>query len=114
MAAIRRHKARLGIVAKLEADLRGTRERSHCNGLRALLRHGPRQALGPCRESLSRDRRGDGIATPNAKAAIEASYAEGKTDEFVLPRVIAGYTRHEGWRWAAVRQFPRRPRAPDS
>ena len=34
---------------------------------------------------------GDGIAAPDAKAAVEASYAENKTDEFVLPRVIAGF-----------------------
>jgi len=35
---------------------------------------------------------GKGVAAQSAKAAIDASYAENKTDEFVLPRVIAGYS----------------------
>jgi 2,3-bisphosphoglycerate-independent phosphoglycerate mutase len=35
---------------------------------------------------------GKGETAPNAIAAVSASYAAGKTDEFVLPTVIAGYT----------------------
>lgn len=34
---------------------------------------------------------GAGKAAPDAIAAIDASYADGKTDEFVLPAAIAGY-----------------------
>ena len=34
---------------------------------------------------------GKGETAPNAIAAVTASYAAGKTDEFVLPTVIAGY-----------------------
>ncbi|MBF0394314.1 MAG: 2,3-bisphosphoglycerate-independent phosphoglycerate mutase [Alphaproteobacteria bacterium] len=34
---------------------------------------------------------GKGVHAPDAPAAIEASYADGKTDEFMLPAVIGGY-----------------------
>ncbi|QPM91091.1 2,3-bisphosphoglycerate-independent phosphoglycerate mutase [Pseudooceanicola algae] len=35
--------------------------------------------------------KGEGVAAESAKAAVEASYAEGKSDEFVLPAVIGEY-----------------------
>jgi 2,3-bisphosphoglycerate-independent phosphoglycerate mutase len=34
---------------------------------------------------------GDGVAAPDAATAVEQSYAQNKSDEFVLPSVIAGY-----------------------
>lgn len=34
---------------------------------------------------------GDGIPAPAAEAAVEASYAADKTDEFIEPAVVAGY-----------------------
>ena len=34
---------------------------------------------------------GEGAAAPDAKAAVEHSYAEDKSDEFVVPTAIAGY-----------------------
>ncbi len=81
----------LEFVAKLESDLAGTKN------VRIATISGRYYAM-------DRDKRwdrvekayraiaeGNGIAAPSAKAAIEASYAEDKTDEFVLPRVIAGF-----------------------
>ncbi|MFZ1988379.1 MAG: 2,3-bisphosphoglycerate-independent phosphoglycerate mutase [Alphaproteobacteria bacterium] len=81
----------LEYIAKLESDLRGTKN------VRFATISGRYYAM-------DRDKRwdrvekayraiaeGNGIAAPNAKAAIDTSYAENKTDEFVLPRVIAGY-----------------------
>jgi 2,3-bisphosphoglycerate-independent phosphoglycerate mutase len=34
---------------------------------------------------------GKGTAAPDALAAVDAAYADGETDEFITPRVIAGY-----------------------
>ena len=59
---------------------------------RPLLCDGPRQALGPRRESLSGlIAEGDGEHADGPPQAIEAAYRRGETDEFVRPTAIAGY-----------------------
>ena len=55
----------------------------------------------------------EGEHADDALAAVEAAYARGETDEFVLPTVIGDYRGHAGRRRAAVRQFPRRPHPRD-
>ena len=52
-------------------------------------------------------------AFDDAFAALDASYAEDVTDEFVVPCGAGRLCRHGGWRCVAVRQFPRRPGARD-
>ena len=61
------------------------------DGLRAVLRDGPRQALGPC-AGVDALTLGEGDARDDPDEAIAASYAAGVTDEFVLPTVIV-----DGW-----------------
>ena len=83
-------KSARGQIAALEAAL--PRGGAHRHGDRAVLRHGPRQALGPggarrwrrCCAARARGRRAPA-------AAIEAAYARGETDEFVTPTVIGDY-----------------------
>ena len=41
---------------------------------------------------------GAGEHADDPLAAVEAAYARGETDEFVLPTAIGGYARHEGRR----------------
>ena len=66
--------------------------RAHRHRLRPLLRHGPRQALGPGGEGLyGRGGRPGRRASPTPVAAVDAAYAEGVTDEFVIPAVIGDY-----------------------
>ena len=63
------------------------------DGHRALLRHGPRQPLGPGADGLRRDGRaaqGDGGGGDAARRSTRA-YADGKTDEFIPATVIGGY-----------------------
>ena len=63
---------------------------------RALLRDGPRQALGADAEGVRRDhgrRRQHG--PPTSLAAVQASYEAGVTDEFIEPIVIDGTPRIE-------------------
>ena len=79
-----------GQIAALEAALPDGR--AHRHGLRPLLRDGPRQALGAGRRGGGGDPARRGRAAPRPPAeAIEAAYARGETDEFVLPTVIGGY-----------------------
>ncbi len=79
---------------------------------RPLLRHGPRQALGPRRRAPTPPwSRRTAPASPIRPAAIEAAYAEEKYDEFVPPSVIGDYAGMQGRRRHPVLQLPRRPGA---
>ena len=69
------------------ARARGGGEIAH--GLRPLLRHGPRQALGPRGARLRGARLGRGRARrERARRPSRTAYARGETDEFILPTVI--------------------------
>ncbi len=89
-----RHAAakRAWLRRRFRAQHRGLAQSADRHRVRALLRDGPRQALGPGGESLCRDRRRPrrrGFPTP--KSAIAKSYEAGVTDEFVIPCVIGDY-----------------------
>ena len=60
--------------------------------VRPLFRHGPRQALGPCRARPTR-RSSKPMAPhfPDAPAVVTDAYANKKFDEFVVPAVVGDY-----------------------
>ena len=80
----------------------------------ALLRDGPRPALG-ARSSAATTRSSTGWASTRRRrsAAIEAAYARGETDEFVVPTVIDGVDgRVRDGDAGRARQLPRRSGPP--
>ena len=56
---------------------------------------------------------GEGERAGDPVEAVEAAYARGETDEFVLPTAIGDWRGMQGRRRRAVRQFPRRPHPRD-
>ena len=63
--------------------------RADRDGERPLLRDGPRQALGPHRARLRRDREGRGrVPAPTGEEAVRAAYERGETDEFIKPTLV--------------------------
>ena len=79
----RRHRAPHRRAAEVDPD----RDR-----VRALLRDGPRQALGARRKGLRRrGRRGGPALSRCRRASIAAAYAEKKFDEFIIPAVVGDY-----------------------
>ena len=87
--------------------------RADRDGLRALLRHGPRQALGAGGAAVAAILHGEGEHAATAAEAIEAAYARGETDEFVTADGDRRLSRRRGRRRAVLRQLPRRPGAAD-
>ena len=74
-------------LAELPAD-------AHRDGLRPLLRDGPRQALGADRSRARRDPRpARATHADDPVAAVRESYERGVTDEFVEPVVLDGRPR---------------------
>ena len=65
------------------------------------------------RKPIGADRAARASSADDPVKAVEAAYARGETDEFVLPTAIGDYARHAGRRRRAVRQFPRRPHPRD-
>ena len=78
----RRHRAAQGGVAGVDPDR---------DGVRALLRDGPRQALGARRESLCGDGRRGRPRFPDAPRRREGRLCEKKFDEFIVPAVVGDY-----------------------
>ena len=77
-------------IARFSADAAGVGVDRH--GVRPLLRHGPRQSLGPRQQGLRCDRRWRGAARfADAESAIADAYARDISDEFVVPAVIGSY-----------------------
>ena len=98
-------------------DARG-RRRPDRHGRRALLRDGPRQAVGAHEARLRRDRRTGRRRRRRATAlaAVHASYEAGVTDEFIRPIVIVDADGAAGRsdprrRLGRLLQLPRGPRA---
>ena len=56
---------------------------------------------------------GRGAAAADAASAMDRAYADGVTDEFVIPSIIANYRGMRGWRRDAVVQLPRRSHSRD-
>ena len=84
-------------------------------GHRALLRDGPRQALGPRAEGLRPARRtARPSTTPTAgAAAAQAAYERDETDEFIAPTTVGEEAQHPARRRRAGVQLPPRPHARD-
>ena len=80
---------------------------------RALLRDGPRQALGPrpARRTTASSMASRRTAPPMPRAALDAAYARGETDEFVKPTVIGDGAPVTRRRRRRLHELPRRPRA---
>jgi 2,3-bisphosphoglycerate-independent phosphoglycerate mutase len=73
-----------GFIADIERGMQEERC-AHRQHHRPLLRHGPRQALEPRQGGLRPARRGQGQAGHDLVKAMQESYDEGVTDEFIKP-----------------------------
>ncbi len=85
-------KSALGFRRTVRGRDQGPEAVPHRHHRRALLRHGPRQALGPRGAGVRRDGRSAGRARGETRsAAIEAAYARSESDEFVKPTAIGDF-----------------------
>ena len=93
---------------------RGCKRIAHRHRRRPLLRHGPRQALGPGREGLARAGRWPrASARADAQARDRAILRPGQDRRVRAADGHRRLSRHDGRRRRADGQFPRRPRARD-
>ena len=84
-------KSAVGYLKKFQEDIAGHGDVRDRDDRRPLLRDGPRQALGPRCEGLRVLTDGEGEHADDPIRAVEAAYARGETDEFVLPTAIGGW-----------------------
>jgi 2,3-bisphosphoglycerate-independent phosphoglycerate mutase len=106
-------KSGAGLCQDARRQVRRAGQRPHRHHPGPVLRHGPRQALGARGGGLQRRRPGRGRDCPDPAAAVEKSYENGVTDEFVKPVIVCPEGVHESGRQRHIHELPPGPRPGD-